>query len=150
MEILDAGRAYDGGNPPAEIRFGDVRIANPRKDAPPQTILGAEQKAWFKERLRKSRATWKIWGNSLGTLDWRADPQNLPAGPEPSQWAGEHLRQLRRRRLRRRLCRARRDLRPRPRRADHRLRHRLGRPAQLLGRLCRQGAAARRRSSRSA
>ena len=28
----------------------------------------------------KSTATWKIWGNSLGTLDWRADPQNLPPG----------------------------------------------------------------------
>ncbi len=80
MEILDAGRAYRGGHPPDEIRFGEVRIANFRKDQPPQTILGATQKRWFLDRLRGSRATWKIWGNSLGTLDWRADPQNLPAG----------------------------------------------------------------------
>ena len=43
-------------------------------------MLGAEQKAWFLDRLKTSRATWKIWGNSAGTLDWRADPQNLPAG----------------------------------------------------------------------
>ena len=28
----------------------------------------------------QSRATWKIWGNSLGVLDTRADPQNLPDG----------------------------------------------------------------------
>jgi alkaline phosphatase D len=80
MEILDAGRAYAGGHPPPSIRFGDSEIANFRKDQPPQTILGATQKAWFLQRLRNSAATWKIWGNSLGTLDFRADPQNLPPG----------------------------------------------------------------------
>ena len=80
MEILDAGRAYNGGRPPDEISFGTVKIANFRKNQPPQAILGAEQKAWFLDRLRSSQATWKIWGNSLGTLDWRVDPQNLPAG----------------------------------------------------------------------
>lgn len=78
FEVLDAGRAYGGGKPPDTIGFGDVRIANFRNSGPPQTILGARQKAWFLERLRASQATWKVWGNSLGTLDWRADPQNLP------------------------------------------------------------------------
>jgi len=90
MQVLDGGRAYNGGHPPAEIRFGDKSVKNPRKDAPPQTILGAEQKAWFKDRLRASSATWKIWGNSQGTLDHRADPQNLPAGltvPWPAGYA---------------------------------------------------------------
>jgi alkaline phosphatase D len=80
LEVLDAGRDYQGGLPPASIRFGDTEIPNFRKEAPPQTILGAEQKAWFLEKLRRSTATWKIWGCSLGTLDWRADPQNLPPG----------------------------------------------------------------------
>jgi alkaline phosphatase D len=90
LEILDGGRTYDGGHPPAEVHFGDARVKNPQKDAPPQTILGAEQKAWFKERLRASSATWKVWGNSLGAVDERADPQNLPAGlttPWPSGFA---------------------------------------------------------------
>ena len=32
------------------------------------------------ERLRNSKATWKIWGNTTATLDMRADPQNLPDG----------------------------------------------------------------------
>ena len=27
-------------------------------------------------------------GNSLGTLDWRTDPQNLPAGVAASPWPG--------------------------------------------------------------
>src|SRR5688572_21397455 len=97
MEVCDGGRAFNGGHPPAEVRFGDKTVKNPQKDAPPQTILGAEQKAWFKERLRASSATWKVWGNSMGTLEYRADPQNLPAGltaPWPGGYAlmgaGDH------------------------------------------------------------
>lgn len=78
LEILDAGATYDGRNPPDTIRFGAAQVANFRKNEAPQTILGEPQKAWFLNRLRTSRATWKVWGNSLGTLDWRADPQNLP------------------------------------------------------------------------
>ena len=80
MEILDAGRTYAGGRPPQTIRYGESEIPNFQKNQPPQTILGKEQKAWFLNRLRRSKATWKIWGNTLGTLDWRVDPQNLPAG----------------------------------------------------------------------
>jgi len=78
MQILDGGRTFDRGNAPATIRFGEKEIANFCKDKPAQTILGAEQKAWFLERLRTSQATWKIWGNTTATLDMRADPQNLP------------------------------------------------------------------------
>ena len=80
MEILDAGLAHNQSHPPAAIRFGDVEVPNFRKDAPVQTVLGAEQKAWFLDQLKTSSATWKIWGNTAGTLDMRADPQNLPAG----------------------------------------------------------------------
>ena len=79
MQALDAGRAL-GGGPPDILSFGSVEVPNFRKGEAPQTILGAEQKAWFLDRLRTSKATWKIWANSLGTLDWRADPQNLPDG----------------------------------------------------------------------
>jgi alkaline phosphatase D len=84
--ILDGGRAFNGGNPPAEIAFNDARAANPRRSAPHQTILGADQKAWFKDRLRTSKATWKIWGNSQATLDSRSDPQNLPPGLTKEKW----------------------------------------------------------------
>jgi alkaline phosphatase D len=88
LQVLDGGRAYDGGKPPATIRYGGKDIANYRRNAPPQTVLGAEQRAWFKDRLRASRATWKVWGSTLGTLDWRFDPQNLPAGLT-KPWPGE-------------------------------------------------------------
>jgi alkaline phosphatase D len=80
LEILDGGRIYAGGKAPDVIPFGQQQIPNFRKNDPPQTILGAEQKAWFLERLKNSTATWKVWGNTTGTLDFRADPKNLPKG----------------------------------------------------------------------
>jgi alkaline phosphatase D len=87
LQVLDGGRAYDGGKPPADLHyFGDARVANPQRNAPPQTILGATQKTWFKEQLARSTATWKIWGNSQATLDQRADPQNLPGGLTKETW----------------------------------------------------------------
>ena len=86
MRALDGGRAFNGGNPPPEIRFNDAHVPNPQRSAPPQTLLGAEQKAWFKDKLKSSTAVWKIWGNSLGTLDLRADPQNLPPGLTRESW----------------------------------------------------------------
>ena len=91
MEILDAARSYNNGRPPATIRSttGAVDVPNIWKDRPPQTVLGAEQKAWFLDRLKNSAATWKIWGNTTATLEMRADPQNLPAGiTKPWPWSG--------------------------------------------------------------
>lgn len=76
---IDAGRDYANGHPPAKLSFGDKSVANYRAGEAPQTMLGAQQKAWFLERLRGAKATWKIWGNTLGTPDHRIDPQNLPA-----------------------------------------------------------------------
>ncbi len=87
MEILDAGTAYGGGQPPSSIHYGDTEVANYCKAQPPQTILGAEQKKWFLDRLKTSPATWKIWGNTVATLDMRADPQNLPPGLT-KRWPG--------------------------------------------------------------
>src|SRR5581483_7161754 len=86
FEIFDAGRTYNGGHPPATIRFAGKDIPNPRREKPAPSMLGVQQKAWFLSQLKASRAPWKIWGNSLATLSWRADPQNLPPG-SPS-WGG--------------------------------------------------------------
>jgi len=78
IEILDAGRTYNGGRPPETIRFNGRDLANPRKNAPPESILGVAQKKWFVTQLRESKANWKLWGNSMGMVDWRLDFQNLP------------------------------------------------------------------------
>ena len=80
MAVIDGGRAFNGGNPPATIKVGEAEVPNFRKDGAPYTLFGRKQREWLKQRLTSSRATWKIWGASGGTLDWRADPQNLPAG----------------------------------------------------------------------
>jgi alkaline phosphatase D len=80
MEVLDGGRAYAAGNPPETIPLGDKAVPNFRKNEPPITLLGRQQKAWFKNALASSKAPWKIWAASNGTLDWRIDPQNLPPG----------------------------------------------------------------------
>lgn len=69
MEAVDAGRSYQSG-----------QVPDYRKTEAPQTILGERQKAWFLVKLHASKASWKIWGNSLGTLQWRTDPQNIPDG----------------------------------------------------------------------
>jgi alkaline phosphatase D len=86
IEAFDGGRTYNGGRPPAAIRFAGTDIPNPRRDRPAPSMLGAEQKAWFLAHLKASRAPWKVWGNSLATLSWRADPQKLPEGSPP--WGG--------------------------------------------------------------
>jgi alkaline phosphatase D len=78
VAVLDAGRTYNGGHPPATIAFDGGQLPNPNTLAAPGTILGAAQKSWFLERLRTSKAPWKLWGNSVGSLDWRTDLQNVP------------------------------------------------------------------------
>ncbi len=86
LEIIDGGREYNGGKPPDEIVFGDKKVPNTQKNRPAQTILGEEQKKWFLERLRESKATWKIWGSTTATLPQRVDVQNLPAETRAGKW----------------------------------------------------------------
>jgi alkaline phosphatase D len=91
MRILDGGRAHDDGHAPETIEFDKRKVPNFRRKDPPQTILGAAQKRWFLAQLAASTATWKIWGNTQGTLDFRVDPQHLPPGltrPWPGGYAG--------------------------------------------------------------
>src|SRR5579872_156695 len=83
VEILDAGRTFAGGHAPDTIEFAGAALPNPRKNAPAQSMLGAEQKAWFLERLRNSTAPWKLWGNTVAMLDWRTDFHRLPSGVGP-------------------------------------------------------------------
>jgi alkaline phosphatase D len=85
-EMLDAGQTANGGAPPETITFAGKDLPNPRRTAPPQSMLGATQKAWFLERLGASTATWKLWGNSVAMLDWRLDFQNLPNLPNGLIW----------------------------------------------------------------
>ena len=122
MQILDAGSAYQGGRAPASIRYGNTEVPNFRREQPPQTILGAEQKAWFLERLRTSTAAWKIWGHHHGHAGHaRRSAEPACGGDLGMAWLG--LCRIRRRRPQHRVRRTGRDLRFRPRPRHHRFRH---------------------------
>jgi len=86
MQILDGGRAYNDRNP--RRKSASKRAFRTReRTCRPRRSLARSKRPGSKDRLRRSTATWKIWGNSLGALDERADPQNLPPGltkPWPS------------------------------------------------------------------
>jgi alkaline phosphatase D len=61
VNILDQGATANGGNPPATIG----PIPNPRRTSPVGTMLGKQQKTWWKATMQASTATWKIWGNNV-------------------------------------------------------------------------------------
>ncbi|MFC7335379.1 alkaline phosphatase D family protein [Rhodocista pekingensis] len=73
VALMDAGRTANGGNPPAVLTLGDRQVPNPRKDSPAGTLLGGPQKAWLKETLVRSDATWKLLATSVPFLPMRVD-----------------------------------------------------------------------------
>ena len=73
-------RTWNGGKPPATIRYGSTDVPNFFKDRPRRPFWASSRKSGFWIACNTSKATWKIWGNTTGTLDMRADPLNLPAG----------------------------------------------------------------------
>jgi alkaline phosphatase D len=79
IEVLDAGRAANDGLAPRTIQFAGADVPNPRVDESANSMLGGAQKAWFFDRLTKSTAPWKLWGNSVAMMDWRTDCSNVPA-----------------------------------------------------------------------
>ncbi|MEP5766384.1 MAG: alkaline phosphatase D family protein [Halieaceae bacterium] len=80
VDIYDGGRAYNNGQPPEKLPFGDGSVDNGARQREPGTMLGATQKQWFKQRLAESDASWKIWGNSLPILPIRLDLGSIPLG----------------------------------------------------------------------
>ncbi|MEO7734523.1 MAG: alkaline phosphatase D family protein, partial [Kofleriaceae bacterium] len=73
VNTLDAGRTANGGDPPDTVSFlgGAVVFPNVRKASPPGTMLGKQQKAWWKATMRGSDATWKLWGNEVTLMRLR-------------------------------------------------------------------------------
>ena len=86
QQVLDGGRAFNGGNPPAELAFGDARIANPqqarrrRRSSAPSRKPGSRTSCSARPRRGRSGAIRKARPTE------RADPQNLPAGLTKQAW----------------------------------------------------------------
>jgi len=94
VEIADAGRAYNDGNPPEFLPYGDGNTPNPAKNRAPGSCLGESQRDWFLDTLQASTATWKLWGNALPLIPMQLDLSSIPfADMEDSvfnldAWAG--------------------------------------------------------------
>jgi alkaline phosphatase D len=78
VDIYDGGRAYNAGEPPEYLPFGDGTIPNTARKREPGTMMGDTQKNWFKQAAQNSGATWKVWGNSLPILHTNIDLGSLP------------------------------------------------------------------------
>jgi alkaline phosphatase D len=74
---FDAGRTANDGNPLANVGG----FMNTRMDSPPGTLLGADQKQWWKDAMASSTATFKVWGNALPLARVRLDATDVPLFP---------------------------------------------------------------------
>ena len=54
---------------------------DPREAAAKPSLLGAEQKAWLLDAMKKSKATWKVWGNEVQVYEMALELGKLPAIP---------------------------------------------------------------------
>jgi alkaline phosphatase D len=76
VNAFDAGNTFPGGAPERV-----ANIVNTRRDSPPGTLLGDEQKQWWKDVMAASAATFKVWGNPLPLLRVRLDATEAPLFP---------------------------------------------------------------------
>jgi len=74
VNAFDAGREANGGKP-ADTVDG---FSNTRKNEPPGTMLGSAQKAWWKDVMKASTATFKVWGGSVPVLRILLDGSEVP------------------------------------------------------------------------
>jgi alkaline phosphatase D len=81
VSYLDGGMA-DAPPPSIRLRSGEPAVL-PAPPSRPGTMLGREQKAWFLSSLEASRATWRIWANSLPLSPMRFDLDAVGAAAEP-------------------------------------------------------------------
>ena len=70
VDLLDQGKTANSGAPPATLP-PPFAFPNPRVASPPGTMLGKQQKAWWKDTMKKSDATWKLWGNEVTLMRLR-------------------------------------------------------------------------------
>ena len=94
VKLADAGKAYNSGQPPEFLPYGDGTVPNFAREREPGSCLGLEQREWFLSRLETSTAQWKLWANSIPLMPLRLDLSSVPiAGYEDSiftidPWAG--------------------------------------------------------------
>ncbi len=83
IELCDAGKTANGGNPPATLSIFGKEIPNPARDREPGTMMGTAQKAWWKRTMQRSDATWKLWATSVPVQPLRIDLDSLDPNAAP-------------------------------------------------------------------
>ncbi|HET7505785.1 MAG TPA: alkaline phosphatase D family protein, partial [Kofleriaceae bacterium] len=86
IDPLDEGKTGNGGSPVDPIPFlgGAVTFPNVRKTSPVGTMLGKQQKAWWKATMMGSDATWKLWGSEVTLMRLRIPALDQPGKPDLS------------------------------------------------------------------
>jgi alkaline phosphatase D len=85
VRLLDAGREANEGSPPPTIPLGSgPPLENPRRSAPPGTLLGPAQKEWLKALLAASDAGWKVIASSVPFLPLRLDLDRIDPSAAPA------------------------------------------------------------------
>jgi alkaline phosphatase D len=70
VNAFDQGKTANNNSPLDEIIVTTpttpaIPVPNLRKASPAGTMLGTQQKAWWKATMKGSDATWKLWGNEV-------------------------------------------------------------------------------------
>jgi alkaline phosphatase D len=84
LNTFDQGKTANNNAPPDKVPLGPgfpVSVDNTRKASSPGTMLGKQQKAWWKATMKGSDATWKLWGNEVTLM--RLKLQNPPSQTMP-------------------------------------------------------------------
>ena len=55
---------------------------DPKEASAKPSLLGAAQKTWFLDAVKKSTATWKVWGNEVQVYQMALDLWRLPGVPD--------------------------------------------------------------------
>lgn len=86
VEVQNAGRTANGGNPPDTVSLGGVEIPNGRVDRPAGSLLGAEQKQWLTATLRESAARWKVLCTDVPLMRFGFDMRFREHGNHNDLW----------------------------------------------------------------
>jgi alkaline phosphatase D len=80
-DLMDAGAAAQTPKIPVSATMA---LDNPRANSPIGTMLGKAQKAWWKDTMLKSDATWKLWGSEVTFMRLRVPALDQPGQPDIS------------------------------------------------------------------
>jgi len=99
-QVLDGGRAFNGGNPPAEVSFNGAHVPNSQRNAPPQTIPRRRAESVVQRTASQFNRDLENLGQFRRRTRLARRPAKSAAGLDQGNVAEDHLCHALRRRLR--------------------------------------------------